>query len=162
MSPDDDLRVIPRLASDADRRALKSATDTALEQARGGSAFEPFTRVKKAALSKYASPSEPEHFMPLDVALELDRRNGAPLLTATLAGMLGYRLVPAAQAEEDDLCLADAQAVAKETGDVVNLLLTLLASGKKLAAADRDMMLREVSEAKATLFRLAGKIGASA
>lgn len=152
----DNDRLIPRAASDAELRRLKSVTEQAVKLAGGGD-FEPHTRVKKAALSKYGSRSEPDHFIPLDVLVELDRHNGAPLIISTVAAMLGYRLVPAAEAEDAALAIEDAKLVAKETGDVVNLLLSLLTSGKRLDAADRQSLLREITEAKAVLYRLASK-----
>ncbi|MBZ0161935.1 MAG: hypothetical protein K8H74_04410 [Notoacmeibacter sp.] len=158
---DDDFRLIPRASTEAERRRLKSATEQAVKMA-GGADFEPHTRVKKAALSKYGGMAEPDHFIPLDVILELDRHNGAPVITGVLARMQGFELRPIAAQEEDELQLGDAQAIAKETGDVVNLLLGLLTSGKRLDAADRRDLMREVAEAKATLYRLAAKVGGGA
>lgn len=154
-----DVLALPRLADDAERRRLKSATEQAVKLC-GGADFESRTRVKKAALSKYGGISEPDNFIPLDIILELDRHNGAPLITSALARMLGFRLVPDNEAEEDSLRLADAQAIAKETGDVVNLLLSLLTSGERLDAGARQAILREVTEAHAALYRLASKVGA--
>ena len=153
-----DDRILPRLSSDNERRRLKAATETAVKMS-GGLAFEPHTRVRKAVLSKYGGVSEPDHFIPLDVILELDRHNGAPLITSALAAMLGFRLTPEAQSDEEEIGLADAQAIAKETGDVVNLLLSILTSKPRMDAADWRDVLREVTEAKAALFKLATKIG---
>jgi hypothetical protein len=156
---DEALRTVPRLATDAERRHIKTVTRHALDAVGGGEAFSPATRVEKAALSKYAGPAYPDHFIPADVLLELDRLAGAPLLVSTLARMLGYRLVPAeGDAPQAKLDLSDAQSVAKETGDVVNLLLTLLSSGRDLDAADRREILREVTEAKAALYHLVVKL----
>lgn len=155
----DDIK-LPRLAEPAEITRLKSVTEQAIKLS-GGTQFETRTRVRKSALSKYGSASEPDAFLPLDVLLELDRHNGAPLVTSAVAGMLGYRLVPAEALEDAQLNLEDVQAIAKETGDVVNLLLGLLTSGKRLDAADRHRILREVTEAKATLYGLAAKIGCS-
>ncbi len=154
----DELRIIPRESTDDERRRLKSITARAVKMA-GGAEFEPHTRVKKAALSKYGGRAEPDHFVPLDIILELDRHNGAPMITGVLARMQGFELRPIRAEEEDDLHLGDAQAIAKETGDVVNLLLGLLTSGKRLDATDRSDLLREVTEAKAVLYRLSAKLG---
>lgn len=159
---DETAREIPRLATDAERRHLKAMTLQAVHSVGGGDAFEPATRVKQGALSKYGSNSFPEHFIPLDVALELDRLSGSPVLIGACARMLGYRLVPAGSSADDDLSLADAQSVAKETGDVVNLLLTLLTKGKPLDAADRRAVLKEVSEAKDSLYKLLAKLAGGA
>lgn len=159
---DPDTNPLPRLAEDAELRRLKAATAEAVKLS-GGSQFESRTRVRRAALSKYGArpgaTTEPDAYMPLDVALELDRYNGAPLIAATLAGMLGYRLVPEAQAEAEELQLSDAAAIAKETGDVVNALLAVLTAGKEISAADRQAILKEITEAKQALWRLTGKIG---
>lgn len=151
---------LPPLVTEEERRRLKGVADQAIKLT-GGSQIEPRSRVKKAALSKYGSASEPDAFIPIDVILEVDRHNAAPLITSTLAAMQGYRLVLAEEAEDAQLALADAQAVAKETGDVVNVLLSLLTSGRRMSAADRQEVLREIAEAKASLYRLASKIGAA-
>lgn len=162
MADADDIRDIPRLTTDAERRHLKGLTKAVLAGVNGGDAFAPSTRVEKAALSKYGSNSFPDHFIPLDVAIELDRFADAPALIGAAAAMLGFRLVPAAEVAEAELCVADAQSVAKEAGDVVNLLLTLLANGKRLDAADRRDLLKEVTECKASLYRISKLAGGAA
>lgn len=158
----DDFRQIPRLATDAERRHLKAITQQALHSIGGGDAFEASTRVKQGALSKYGSNSFPDHFIPVDVALELDRLAGAPNVIGAAARMLGYRLVPVDAAADNTFDLVDAQSVAKETGDVVNLLLALLSSGKNPDAADRKAVIKEVMEAKDSLYRVAMKIAGGA
>ncbi|MBZ9822316.1 hypothetical protein [Mesorhizobium sp. CA4] len=163
MADADDIRAIPRLTTDAERRHLKGLTRTVLAGVNGGDAFSPVTRVEKAVLSKYGSISFPDHFIPLDVAVELDRFADAPTLIGGAAAMLGYRLVPTGDADDaHQLTVADAQSVAKETSEVVTLLLTLLASGKKLDAADRQSVMKEVVEAKASLYRVVNKLSGGA
>lgn len=155
----DELK-LPRLADPAELRRLKSATEQAVKLS-GGSAFEAKTRVRKGALSKYGSPDregETPHYIPLDVAVELDRHNGAPIVMSAAVGMLGYRLVPAGEIEAAELCYSDAQSIAKETSDVVNILLEVLASGNRLDAASRSTILREITEAKTALYKLSSKI----
>ena len=160
--PADDFRPIPRLATDAERRHLKAITRQAVQSVGGADAFVPATRIEAAALSKYGGNAYPDAFMPADVMLELDRLAGAPLIVGALAGMLGYRLVPAGEDRAHELDIADAQAVAKETGDVVNLLLGILTSGRRLDAADRRSILKEVTEAKASLYRIVAKLAGGA
>lgn len=151
---------LPRLAEAHELRRLKSATEQALKLA-GLTEFEERTRVKKAVLSKYLT-EEPEgeqpHFMPLDIILEVDRHNGAPIVTSALAGMLGFRLVPTAEVEAAEVGYNDVHAISKETADVVNLLFEFLMSGRRLDAATRKELLRELTEAKQVLYRLAQKI----
>ncbi|MCA0027366.1 MULTISPECIES: hypothetical protein [unclassified Mesorhizobium] len=159
MADADDFRAIPRLTTDAERRHLKGLTRTVLAGVNGGDAFAPSTRVEKAALSKYGSNSFPDHFIPLDVAIELDRFGDAPALIGAAAAMLGFRLVPAGEAAGEEISVAASQSVAKETSDVVNLLLNLLAQRKHIDAADRRDILKEVTEAVAALYRVAARQG---
>lgn len=158
----DDFREVPRLIDDSERRRLKSITFSQISAVGGGEAFEPSTRVKQAALSNYGNKAVPDKFIPLDVAIELDRFAPAPLLIGTAAAMLGFRLEPIGPTASDVIGLADAQSVAKETGDVVNLLLTLLSSGKSLDEAGRRALVKEATEAIAPLYQLVAKLAGGA
>ena len=152
--PDDDQeftatsRDMPRLTTEEERRHLKTMTFMAVHSVGGGDAFEASTRVKQGVLSKYGSKSYPETFIPLDIAVELDRLGQSPVLIGACAKMLGYRLVPCGADDPLPLTLCDAKDVAKETSDVVNLLLVLLAGGKPLDEAGRRQIAKEVTEAK--------------
>jgi hypothetical protein len=153
------IRQVPRLISDEELRRLKTITAQALKAVGGGDAFEASTRVKQAALSNYGNNAVPDKFIPLDVAVELDRLAGAPLLLGAAARMLGFKLEPIASTENAGISVADVRSVAKESGDVVNKLLELLATGKPLALADRQMLLKEITEAFGPLYQLATKLG---
>ncbi len=158
----DPIRKVPRLIEDGELRRLKTITAGALKAVGGGDAFEPSTRVRQAALSNYGNLAVPEKFIPLDVAIELDRAATAPLLIGEAARMLGFRLEPIDGAAASGISVSDAQSVAKESGDVVNKLLEVLASGKPLAFADRQALLKEITEAFAPLYQLTVKLGGSA
>lgn len=85
-----------RTISEPEQRTLKSATDGAYELAGGISRIIDFTRVGTAQLSKYASFNVEyrESFIPVDVAIEVDRRAKTPTIVKEMAALLGYELVP--------------------------------------------------------------------
>lgn len=149
---------MPRLSTEQERRQIKIRTHQSMEQAGGPEFFAPVTPVNKAQLSKYGSLSEPDCFIRADVMLELDRQIGAPLMVGTLAAMLGYKLVPAeAEAQGEDVGFSDLSAIVGETGDVVKLLVEVLADGK-IDASERRQLAKEVTEALTAFMRLDGKV----
>lgn len=153
-----ELRNVPRLIEDHELRALKTATFNQVRAVGGADMFAPSTRVLQPALSNYGNKALPDKVIPLDVAVELDRAAGSPLLIGAAAGMLGYELSPRSLPAPAALGMDDAREVAKETSDVVNVLLQFLASGASLDEALRRELLREIGEAKARLYQLALKI----
>ncbi|RVD15417.1 MAG: hypothetical protein EOS73_32120 [Mesorhizobium sp.] len=161
MSNNDEIRTVPRLITDEELRRIKTLTSQAIKAVGGGDAFEPSTRVKQAALSNYGNNAVPDKFIPLDVAIELDRAAQAPLLLGGAARMLGYRLEPIDAPPATRVTMGDAQSVAKESSDVVNMLLALLASDKPLDAADRQALMKEITEAMGPLYKLVTKLGAA-
>lgn len=85
----------PRPSSDVEHRALKSAVRRALRLAGNAVSFAECTRVSKSAIGRYGSTGadDAEFHMPIDVALDLDREAGLPVVTGALAQSLGFRLV---------------------------------------------------------------------
>ncbi|MBK3745837.1 hypothetical protein G3A39_42530, partial [Paraburkholderia aspalathi] len=85
-----------RTISDIEQRTLKSATDGAYVLSGGISRVLDFTRVGTASLSKYASFNDEfrESFIPIDVAIEIDRRAKTPTIVKEMAALLGYELRP--------------------------------------------------------------------
>lgn len=85
-----------RSISDKQGKMLKGATLRSLTMAGGGSVVQHSTRINEKTLSKQASGSD-EHektFAAIDVAVEIDMLAGTPIITAMMAEMLGYQLVP--------------------------------------------------------------------
>lgn len=146
-----------RASSDHDRLALKAAVRLALKRVGGGDCFCHATRVGAPALSNYANANRDDSHMPLDVALDLDRDAGAPIIAGALARMNGYRLVPLQASGGDQPDLGDIAVIARETGDVVSALATALADGGVDSREAADIR-REIEEANAALNRLAAKL----
>lgn len=143
--------------------ALKAATRHALEIAGGGERFAWVTRVNPPALSKYADALG-DAFMPLDVAADLDREIGSPVMAEALAASAGYRLVPVDTKAAAAPSLADVAKIMRESCDVADVLTSALADGRIVPAEARAID-REIEEAIAVLrgmqarVRLAGSGG---
>jgi hypothetical protein len=82
-----------RLSSDHERNALKSAVRSALSLIGPAKQLVAVSRISEGYLSKCMNRDLPD-FLSVDVALEADRLAGAPVITAAMADLLGYRLVP--------------------------------------------------------------------
>lgn len=80
-----------RLISAAERLDLKANTERGLTLAGGGINFKYYTRVGTTQLHRYHHPHEKD-FVPLDVAIEMDRKACAPINIGAGARLLGYRL----------------------------------------------------------------------
>nr|WP_154146718.1 phage regulatory CII family protein [Brucella sp. 10RB9212] len=119
----------------------------------GISCIVPFTRVGVSTLSKYASFGE-EHgdsFMPIDVAVEVDRRAQTPTIIKAAAGLLGYELIPASSSagrSSDNATLTemDAHRVMSEAMDVSKSIVTALEDGR-IDAGEKRGITKEVREA---------------
>nr|WP_278520099.1 phage regulatory CII family protein [Brucella anthropi] len=149
-----------RTISEQEQRSLKLATDGAYILAGGISNILPFTRVGTSTLSKYASESDDfrENFIPIDVAIEVDRRAKSPLIIRNAAALLGYELVPAQSQSSNSSPRApiteiDAHRVMKETMDVAQAIIEAR-KDDRIDAADRKIILKEAREAIRELERL--------
>lgn len=85
-----------RRFSETEYLSLKRVLDVAYELAGGVTVFQYVTRVVTSQLSKYASTdAENERkFIPVDIAVDLDRAAKRPMITGKMAELLGYRLEP--------------------------------------------------------------------
>lgn len=106
--------------------ALKGATAAALAIATpkgSAEAFAPLTRVEARTLRKYADHND-EMFVALDVAADLDRASGKPIMARALAELSGCAVTMFE-------CDAEARAlsVLKETGEAVAAVAQLASSG---------------------------------
>lgn len=88
--------VFVRRFSEFEYCSLKRVLDVAYELAGGVTVFQYVTRVVTSQLSKYASTDveNERKFIPIDIALDLDRAAKRPVVTAKMAELLGYRLEP--------------------------------------------------------------------
>ncbi|ASY68870.1 hypothetical protein V3589_02690 [Sinorhizobium fredii] len=140
-----------RTILEQDLIALKGATEASFVLGGGLTSFQHFTRVGVANLSKYASKND-EQFIPIDVAIEADKRHGSPVIIAEAARQLGFKLEPLADAdrvEPHELTDADGVTLSLETADVVRAIHE--AHGKahgRLSELSRKRISRELHELK--------------
>lgn len=138
-----------RTISDQERLTLKRACDAAYDLIGTMSLFLPFTRGKVSQLSKYASDAaaNAETFMPIDIAIEADRRAKDPVICREMARMHGFVLVPdrgeAARREITDQRL---HVFLMECHDVHRAIVEAKADGS-LDPLDRQTIARECREA---------------
>ncbi|TCN30311.1 hypothetical protein [Sinorhizobium americanum] len=146
-----------RTISEKECSNLKGATEAGLAVGGGMTSFIHFTRVGVANLSKYASPHD-EQFMPIDIAVEADRRAGTPVILAEMARQLGYELVPIAKGDQDEaphqLTDADIVDLLMETFDLVRAIRT---AGGRIDELSR----KRISKAAHKLKRLLGGVSAA-
>lgn len=147
---------LPRRAAPADLFALKAAVRHALAIAGGGERFAAVTRVNAPALSKYGDALG-EAFMPLDVAVDLDREIGAPVIAEALAAAHGYRLSPADPAAAGAPNFADVAKIMRESCDVADALTDALADGR-IGPNEARTIDREIEESIAVLRGLQARV----
>lgn len=141
-----------RTISEPERRTLKAATDGAYVLSGGISRILDFTRVSTSQLSKYASfgDDNADSFVPIDVAIEIDRAAKSPVIVKEMAALLGYSLIPlrtdSEKSEYQAVTEADGYRALKETMDVVQAVIDARADGW-IDAADRKNVLKEIREA---------------
>lgn len=150
---------LPRKTTEDERNELKAITRHALAIARP-TKFELVTGVDAAQLSKYGSNSHPDAFMRIDVAVELCRDIGAPLIVEEMARLLGYRLVTAEAGETGKVDAADLAEVHRETSDVVQVLAAALPDG--IDAGEKRVIRKEISEGITALHKLDRKVAGGA
>ncbi|OJX99511.1 MAG: hypothetical protein BGP07_03190 [Rhizobiales bacterium 63-22] len=153
-----------RTISEPERRTLKAATSGAYQLAGGISRILDFTRVTTAPLSKYASfgDEHAESFVPVDVAIEIDRAAKSPVIVKEMAALLGYELVPvgggATAAERPALTEIDAHIVLSEALDVSRAILDALEDGR-IDAHERKHIGKEARESMRALQGILDRIG---
>ncbi|HEV2502359.1 MAG TPA: hypothetical protein VGV39_04755 [Mesorhizobium sp.] len=146
---------LPRLTSDDERNDLKAVTRQALQIARP-TKFALVTRADAPTLSNYGSPDHPL-FMPIDVAVELCRDVGTPVIIEEMARLCGFKLVPLEPDEGGTITLDDVSRTLKETSEAVTSLADF-AQGKPGAAR---AAIREIDEGLAALNRVRRKVVAA-
>jgi hypothetical protein len=148
--------VFVRTVSEVEVRSLKAATDAAYQLGGGVSQFPALTRVNVSTLSKYASFNEEnaEFTIPIDIAVEADRRAKDPVITAAMAAALGYRLEPegspVARREVNELFATE---ILSETMDVSKAIIEARADGR-IDSLENKKILKEAREAKRSLEQL--------
>jgi hypothetical protein len=142
---------LPRKISEEERNDLKAVTRHTLDIARP-TKFELVTRVKAPALTNYGSASEPDSFMPIDIAVEICRDTGLPMIIEEMARLCGFRLVPLDPEEAGAIDIDDVTDAHKETSEAVTAIAQL-ARGTGSARA----VIKEIDESVVSLLRVRRK-----
>eukprot|EP01034_Spumella_vulgaris_P006273 gene6273-7990_t len=135
---------------------LKGATEASFKLGGGLTSFALLARVGVSSLSKYASVSAEfrDNVIPVDIAVEADRRAGSPVIIGEAARQLGFGLEPlAGQSAPKPVTEADAHRVLYEATDVSRAILDAMADGK-VDAMDRKNIAKEAREAIRALERI--------
>ncbi|WP_085025275.1 phage regulatory CII family protein [Ensifer aridi] len=138
-----------RTILEADVLALKGATEASFVLGKGLTSFSTFTRVGVSTLSKYASGSAEfrDNVIPVDIAIEADRRAGSPIIIGEAARQLGYGLSPlTGEIKAGPVTEAAALKVLHEANDVSRAIVAAIADGK-VDALDRKKIAQETREA---------------
>lgn len=119
-----------RIFTAPDYAAIKNAVRRALRQAGGGlRELAGMTRLSAAQLSRFGDLNS-DQWVPLDVALDLDSLAGEPVITRTLAELLGYDLVPCTAVVAQGRLMEHLAGLARESGDVLASISVALADGR--------------------------------
>jgi hypothetical protein len=138
-----------RTILDEDILSLKGATEACFILGKGVTSFASMTRVGVSTLSKYASNSDEfrESLIPVDIAVEADRRAGSPIIIKEAARQLGFQLVPLQEALRSGTRISerDAHVILSEAMDVSRGLITAFEDGK-IDALERKQLRKELRE----------------
>lgn len=139
-----------RSISEEEARTAKKATEAAYALAGGVSVVTLRSRASISQLSKYASTNaeNAETLIPIDVAVEVDRLAGSPVIAAALARMQGFRLVPDENAPADRRKITEGDALdfMSEAMDVVEAIRAMRQKDRA-DCADKRAVAKEVHEA---------------
>ncbi len=160
-----------RTILDADIIAIKGSTEASYLKGGGVTSFAGLTRNNVPALSKYASVNtiinadgEEEleygkYVIPVDIAIEADRRAKHPWIIGEAARQLGYRLEPLAAALREPLKVSerDAHVILAEAMDVSRLLIAAFDDGR-LDALEKKQLRGELRDLIAVAQRMLDNI----
>lgn len=139
-----------RTISDEEIRSLKGATEASYKLGGGVTDFPLLTRVNVSQLSKYASFNDEngDSLIPIDVAIEADRRAKSPVIVAAMARKLGFKLVvdDELQAEARPINESDMMDLMSEIADVIKVVHEAKASGTLGTAAVTKRITKEAHE----------------
>lgn len=156
-----------RTILEADIIAIKGATEASFTRGGGVTSLPAFTRNNVSTLSKYASVTRVIHpdgtdaleygdrIVPVDIAIEADRRAKHPWIISEAARQLGYRLAPLTEALQGARPISerDAHVILAEAMDVSRALILAYDDGR-LDALERKTLRTELRELIATAQRL--------
>lgn len=113
----------------ADYALLKSATHKAVKLAGPLAEVCRHTRLDAGTISRAGNMAE-SNFLPLDVAVDLDKLAGDDVILRAMARLRGYELVPIKKAHCAIDLVRDAGDAAKETGELVKAIADAARDGR--------------------------------
>lgn len=131
-----------RLSTELCRAALKTAVKRLVAAVGGQEAAASVTRVVASKLNEYGSAQMSLRHMPVDVLLDLETCLGAPVVTAELARLQGFALLPV-QLGEGDVAKALSD-VARDCGQTLSDAMRALADG--MPPGEIDVVCRDLAE----------------
>lgn len=150
-----------RISTDHERNALKTACRAAVHVCGPAKQIAAMSRISEGRISICIN-RETEDFLPLDVALEIDRLAGAPLIVEAMARMLGYRLVAdETEAPKAGFTHKDLLALQARVSDLVRKGDGALDDGRIDQLEERELH-QEIAKTRAILAEFEGKIGGAA
>lgn len=150
-----------RPTSDHERDQLKRITQRAIAMAGGPASFALVTRVPSSSLSKYAAMHEVASFIPLDVASDLQKDIGAPVIAEALAAPMGFKCVPANTATPQPLGYQDIRQLNREAFELSESVSSALEDGV-IDVHERREILDACEELIAVVRAIQAKVGAAA
>lgn len=126
-----------RASSPEEHLALKSAVKRCAKLAGGAASVQHMTRVGEAELSRYGAPDHADRHCPIDVAIDLDREAGHPVILEAMAALLGYRLVAAEAEPAEPVSPRDLARIGTETAGFVAAVAEAGEDGKIDAVEER-------------------------
>lgn len=148
----DDLRV----STPDERLALKASVRRSCKLGGGAASVQHSTRVGEVDLSRYGSKDHADRHCPIDVALELDREAGSPVIVSSMAALLGYRLVAADAEGSEPLSMRDVAQVSTEAAQLIGAIAEAGSDGK-FDAVEVGNIDKEAEEAVAAIRRVQAK-----
>lgn len=140
-----------------DYALLKTATRRLIAAAGGVESAATVTRVNKSALSEYQNPQSVTHFMPVDVAADLEADTGVHFVTEALVRMAGGYMVGLTAVKSRTLFGRQLAKIGREIGHVFDRSCSALEDGKitdaeaRKLTAEIDDAIRALAQARAIL-----------
>jgi hypothetical protein len=144
-----------RASTPDERRALKAAVRRSCKIAGGAASVQHSTRAGEVDLSRYASTEHPDRHCPIDVAIELDREAGSPVIVSAMAALLGYRLVAEGAKGAEPLSMRDVAQVSTEAAQLISAVAEASVDG--IDASEVSNIDKEAEETVAAIRRLQAK-----
>lgn len=145
-----------RASTPDERRALKAAVRRSCKIAGGAASVQHATRAGEVDLSRYASTEHADRHCPIDVAIELDREAGSPVIVSAMAALLGYRLVAEDAKGAEPLSMRDVAQVTTEAAQLVSAVAEASGDGK-IDPHEVNNIDKEAEEAVAAIRQLQAK-----